>query len=186
MLQDDFLILIGDTLFLFGQDVPPYHPSSTSCPLPPLFSSLDNFITSEHPNHSLSAGRLLLRLLSFPGNSTTSDHLSSPGYPLFFLFMPLGNSTLDHPPSLSLFCPLPFLCNSIYNWWTLYNSCLPSIISAKSWRWEICHFNEIGFLDDIFLIRNMKYLLLYIYDNCLYLLASKLYMLDALPVDLRS
>lgn len=186
LLQDDFLTIIGDTLFPFGRDVPPYHPSSTSCPLLPLFLPLGNFITSEHPDHPPSAGRLLLCLLSFPGNFTTSDHLSSPGYPLFFPFMPLGNSILDHLPSPSLFCLLPFFCNSIYNWWTSCNTCLSSIISAKSWCWEICHLSEIGFLDDKFLLKNMKHLLLYIYDNRLYLLASKFYMVNALLANLRS
>lgn len=85
LLQDDFLILIGDILFPFSRDVPSYHPSSTSCPLSPLFSPLGNFITFEHLDHSPSTGCLLFLLLSLPSNFTTSDHLPSPGYPFFFL-----------------------------------------------------------------------------------------------------
>ena len=118
------------------------------------------------PNHPSSADCLLFSLLSLD-NFTTSKHL-------------------DHLPNPSPFSLFPSFGNSTYNRWTLCSTCLPSIISAKYWHWKICYLSEKRFLDGMFLLGTIKYLLLYIYDNYFQLLASKLYIVGILLAKLRS
>lgn len=193
--------MAANALFALSWDIFPNDSLSTSHLLLPSLPPPSNCTT---PDHLPSPSYLLSSLLPLLGNFTALFALSRnvflnyvprpdpfpPLLPLlgnFIAFFALGwDVSLDHPLSPGLFLSLLLLGNSTTDQWTSCSACLSRIISAESWRREIYCLSEKKFLDGMFLLGTMKYLSLYICNNYLHLLASKLYIMDALLADLRS
>lgn len=76
--------------------------------------------------------------------------------------------------------------NTTYKEWSICTSCSDSVVCAMSWRRQICNCHDLGFLDGIYVFSCVKHISLIVCDYHLYLLASKLYLVDTLPAKLYS
>lgn len=82
------------------------------------WDSIQNFIDALHVTFAgLAAANLHYGLFGELFEGLSPLPISDiPEDPVVGPLLPLGDSTLDHPPSPSLFPPLPSLGNSTYDW----------------------------------------------------------------------
>lgn len=76
--------------------------------------------------------------------------------------------------------------DTLFEEWSLCNSCSPNIVSAEPWRKQICDCRDRGFLDGMYMLGCVKHMSFNVCDRHLHLLALNLHLVDALPAELRS
>lgn len=76
--------------------------------------------------------------------------------------------------------------DTIFEEWSLCTSYFPSVVLAELWRKQICDCRDGGFLDGMYMLSCVKYMSLIVCHRHFYLLALKLYLVDALPAELHS
>lgn len=130
----------------------------------------------------MNIDRDIIKVTSYENQENLTIRLDDEAYLPSLFLNPLSSST---PPIK----PYP---NNVNDNTTLlqakvanYSLCLPSVGPARYWVKDLCYNYNNNFINDIYLLVNMRYIILVLYDEHIFLLVTVLYLINTLSDALR-